>query len=104
MLTYTWDPESPTEGYKPNLDLSMPHPADMNATVFPAPPDTQIQVQVNGEDQRNGQPSPTACLESVTGQEIWVYGGSGGLVVVLFLVSSISLIFASSALSPSGVL
>ena len=80
-----------------SFDLG-PHPADPHSTVLPASPTgTTFPLSqspsstsshsgfasfphggANGYGILNGGAGPNACKETVTGQEIWVYGGSGG--------------------------
>ncbi|KAJ2936438.1 hypothetical protein H1R20_g654, partial [Candolleomyces eurysporus] len=81
----------------PNFDLG-PHPADPHSTVLPTSPSgTSFPVQSSASNGSGsgfasfpfGGPGgygilngsglgANACKESVTGQEIWVYGGPGG--------------------------
>lgn len=75
-LTYRWDPDGPpklpngphlngqTNGH--SFDLG-PHPADPHSTGLPSP---------NGD--AGGFPGPNARTQSISGQEIWVYEGTGG--------------------------
>jgi len=71
----------------------MPHPADPNSTLLPVGADAKIHLNGNGNAAENGHakapPSPSVHSESSTGQELWVYGGNGGLVdLCLFFLSS----------------
>ena len=72
-LTYAWDPDAPAtpsarRARATSFDLG-PHPADPLSLVHPA--------AANGDADAH-QPGPHAFRQAVTGQEIWVYVGSGG--------------------------
>lgn len=79
-----------------SFDLG-PHPADPHSTVLPVSPSGTTFTLQPSQSSSSGQSafaafpyggpsgygllnghSPNACQESVSGQEIWVYGGAGG--------------------------
>ena len=75
VLTYSWDPNTPAKLSRSRSQASRaksfdlgPHPADPLSMVHPA---------TNGEYHTH---TSSEIEQTVPGQEIWVYCGSGGYV------------------------
>ena len=77
-LTYEWDPTLRVSGHARKNTLSSfdlgPHPADPHSTILPSSPSPTDYYASNG--------TASTFHQSVAGQEIWVYGGQGGYVLL----------------------
>jgi hypothetical protein len=76
-LTFKWDPDAPSRTRRrrkltgTSFDLA-PHPADPHSTV--------VHPVVNDRTEFG----PNAQSKQVFGQEIWMYAGNGGYIMVTF--------------------
>ena len=72
-----------------------PHPADPHSTVLLTSTSSQYNLASGGQGATNGSVKgngswnehrfgPGTCTERVSGQELWVYCGQGGFVILTF--------------------